>query len=88
MQRRRIIGGEIRIIGKETKNIEEQPLELGKTTEYHSRKNVTKKVLKMSSKEALEKGVPKQTLSDMKKRLRKNTKKFNWKTKAARKLLR
>ncbi|MDP2926261.1 MAG: hypothetical protein Q8N99_07830 [Nanoarchaeota archaeon] len=87
MERRHVTHGEIRVVGKETKNIEEQPLEVEDVTEYISKSENKKKILNMGIKEARDKKVSKSTLWEMQKRLKKNTKKFNWNTKAVKKLL-
>jgi len=87
LERRHLKDGEIIVIGKETKNIEEQPIEVAKVTVYKSEKDSMKKILSMTSKEAKQKKVSKSTLWEMKERLKKDPKNFNWKTKAVKKLL-
>lgn len=87
LKRRHIDGGEIRHIGKEVKNIEEQFLQLRTPIEYLDKEKAREKILNISSPEAKSRGVPKQTLSDIKKRLKENPEKFNWKSKPVRKLL-
>ncbi len=87
MQRRQMNGGEIRFIGKEANNIEEQTLEVTRPNEYTQDKLLRAKILKMSYKEAREKGVPKQTFFNIKQRLRNNLADFNLRTKSTKKLL-
>ena len=86
LERRSLEDGEVKFIGKETKNIEEQALELEYSNEYSSIQSRVDFILGLSSKEANQKGVSKQTLSKIKKRLRNNPKRFNWKTKSVKKL--
>ena len=50
-------------------------------------KAIIKKILSINVKEAKQKKVSKSTLWEMKERLNKDPKNFNWKTKAVRKLL-
>jgi len=87
LERRHLKDGEIKVIGKETKNIEEQSLEIERVIEYKSEEDKMKKILSMTMKEAKQKRVSKSTLWEMKERLKKDPKNFNWKTKAVRKLL-
>ena len=72
---------------KEIKNLEQLPLLLDKPLEYKSEKEKIEKIMKISNKEARGHKVSKSTLWEMKERLRKDPKHFNWKTKAVRKLL-
>ena len=87
LERRYLKDGEITVIGKETKNIEEQSLEVERVTEYKSEDDKIKKILSINIKEAKQKKVSKSTLWEMKERLKKDSKNFNWKTKAVKKLL-
>ena len=87
MNRRHVSHGEIKVIGKETKNIEEQSLEIEKITEYKSEIEKKRKILSMSVKEAKLKRVSKSTLWEMKERLQKDPKGFNWNTKAVKNIL-
>lgn len=87
LTRKHVREGEIRLIGKEVKNLEEQFLEIKNPVEYMSDKEKVDHILNIDTKTASEKGIPKQTLSNMKKRLRTNPERFNWNTKQAKKLL-
>jgi hypothetical protein len=87
LERRHLKDGEITVIGKETKNIEEQSLEVERVIEYKSEEDKIKKILSMTLKEAKRKKVSKSTLWEMKERLKKDPKNFNWKTKAVKKLI-
>jgi len=87
LKRRHLKDGEITVIGKETKNIEEQSLKVERIIEYKSEEEKIKKILSMSVGERKERKVSKSTYSEMKERLKKDPKNFNWKTKAVKKIL-
>lgn len=87
LERRHLKDGEITVIGKETKNIEEQSLKVERIIEYKSEEDKIKKILSMSVGERKERKVSKSTYSEMKERLKKDSKNFNWKTKAVKKIL-
>lgn len=88
MKRRVINPLKVVYIGKESNKIENSELmNLDKHEQFVNYKEARKKILKMSFKEAHKRGVSKSTLWEMKDRLRKNPKKFNWRTIAVNKLL-
>lgn len=87
LDRRHLKDGEITIIGKETRNIEEQPLEVKNAIEYFSKAEKKKRILAISFKEARDKNVSKSTLWEMQERLKKDSDNFNWNTIAVKKLL-
>lgn len=81
LSRKRITEGEIRFIGKEVKNLEEQFLEIKRPIEYGDREKIKKKILEMSNKEAERKGVSRPTLWKIQQKI-KEGKKINFKTKS------
>ena len=75
MKRKHVIGGEVRHIGKETKNIEEQFLQLNKPVEYIDEEELKKKILNMSPEEARKLGVRhRSTLTRWKDKIKKSEK--------------
>lgn len=86
LERRHLKDGEITVIGKETKNIEEQSLKVERIIEYFDEKELLKKILKMTPKEAREKGVSRPTLWKIKQKI-KNRAEVNLNNKAVRKLI-
>jgi len=87
MERRHITNGEIVYIGKETKNIEEQSLNIEKPLEYIDEKRLKKKISNMTPKQARELGIKhRSTLLRIKDRIIKG-KKIKWGTKYIKKLI-
>lgn len=75
MKRRHIIEGEIKVIGKETKNIEEQALKFSNPEEYTNILSLKKKILAMIPKEARALGIKhRSTLKRLKDNIRKGKK--------------
>ena len=86
MSRRLISNGEIVYIGKETKNIEEQPLELRNPNEYKNIEKIKERILKMTPAEARKLGIKhRSTLKRIKDRIKEGN--VNWNTKNVRKLI-
>ena len=86
MGRRLISDGEIVYIGKETKNIEEQPLELRNPNEYKNIEKIKERILKMTPAEARKLGIKhRSTLKRIKDRIKEGN--VNWNTKNVRKLI-
>lgn len=86
LKRRHIKPKEIVWIGKESNKINEVH-EDTKVNTYRDREKDKIRILNMSNEEALKRGVSRPTLWKIKEKLRKNPEKFNWNTRAVRKLL-
>ena len=86
LSRKHIAQGEIRFIGKEVRNLEEQFLDVQNPIEYGDEGEIRKVILEMSNKEAKEKGVSRPTLWKIKRKIREG-KKVNLKTKSVKILI-
>ncbi|WP_406657365.1 DNA polymerase [Methanolobus sp. ZRKC2] len=86
LERRNVQADSVVYIGKEANNIDEQALDVKKSQAFINKENIMQKILNLSVSEAKPLGIPKTTLWDMQKRIRR-TGKLNLNTQAVRRLL-
>ncbi|MEK6909344.1 MAG: hypothetical protein AABX23_04810 [Nanoarchaeota archaeon] len=87
LKRKHVRPKEIVWIGKESNKINEDLTEEIKATTYKDIGKDRKIILNMSNQEAEKRDVSRPTLWKIQKRLRKNPKKFNWKTRSVKRLI-